>query len=147
MKTKKCIKCTRSIPLDARLCPYCGEILKLDLPAEPKNEQAEMRGEQTLPKKDRKGYAVASLVVGASFFVFLFLAFVANHFFDDSGVFGILTILSPLLSVPGIILGILGLKSSRKRSAITGIMLNSFLFFLLIIYGCLATLLSMNWRG
>lgn len=141
MKTKKCTNCGKLIPVDSRLCPYCGEFLKMDLPVE-------QQGEQALPKKDNKGFAIASLVFGISYFVLVgFLILIRKTFDDVDVVILIITLLNLFLSVPGIVFGIIGLRSKQRGFAIAGLMLNSFIFFMLVLLGCFITFVNLNWRG
>ena len=140
MKTKVCPNCESSIPADAQVCPNCGEVLTADVPA----AQPEPLPS---PKKDRKGFAVASLLLAASFLVFWGLTYIAYPLSDDIGsVFIVLAFFSPLLSIPGFIFGILGLRSSRKGLAIAGIVLNVLLFIVLIFVGIFMYLISLDWR-
>jgi hypothetical protein len=111
--------------MDARLCPYCGEILKVDLPADPKKVLP-------LPQKDRKGFAIASLFPVISFIVSLGLANIINFQNFLSTLFAGFAFLSPFLSVPGIIFGIIGLRSKHKSIAIAGIVTNALLFIWLL---------------
>jgi hypothetical protein len=141
LKTKKCINCGKHIPVDARLCPYCGEILKVDLPVRPQTEVL-------TPQKDRKGFAIVSLVLGTSFLMLAGLYSIFNDISPDlGGAIGTLALFSPFLSVPGIIFGILGIRSKLKALSVAGIVINSIVFFLLVIIGCVITLLSANWLG
>ena len=98
-------------------------------------------------KRDRKGFAVASVFLAASFLVFLALTYIAYPLSDDIGsVFIVLAFFSPLLSIPGFIFGIKGLKSSRKGLAIVGLVLNILLFLVLLLFTIFMYLISLNWR-
>lgn len=140
MKTIKCPNCESSIPADAQVCPNCGEVLTTDVPA----AQPEPLSS---PKKDRKGFALASILLAASFLVFWGLTYIAYSLSDDVGsVFIVLAFFSPLLSIPGIIFGIKGLRSSRKGLAVVGLVLNGLLFLVLLFIGVFMYLISQNWR-
>jgi len=102
-------------------------------------------GEKALLQKDRKGFAVASILLAASFLVFWVLTSITYPISDDiSSVFFILAFFSPLLSIPGFIFGIKGLRSSRKKLAIVGIVLNVLLFLVLIFIGIFMFLITLN---
>ena len=82
-----------------------------------------------------------------SLLVFLFfwvLTYIAYPISDDIGsVFIVLAFFSPLLSIPGFIFGIKGLRSSRKGLAIAGIVFNVLLFLVLIFFGVFMFLISL----
>ena len=70
-------------------------------------------------KKREDWFAISSLIIGAS----------------ELPLTGLLPFLAVFLPIPGIILGVLGLKSEKKTLAIIGIVLSSLFILLLIIVG------------
>jgi RNA polymerase subunit RPABC4/transcription elongation factor Spt4 len=87
-----CTSCGKSIKKDASVCPYCG---------------VQQGGSFNLFTKDKKGFAIASLVLGLC---------------------GMIAWLLPLTGFPvtilGLIMGVLGYKSSKRGMAIAGLILS-----------------------
>jgi RNA polymerase subunit RPABC4/transcription elongation factor Spt4 len=96
-----CSSCGKTIKKDAAMCPYCG---------------VQHGASSQLFTKDKKGFAITSLVLG---------------------IVGCIAWLLPLLGYPvtilGLIMGVVGYKSSKKGMALAGIILSIIGFIATII--------------
>lgn len=129
MKTINCIHCTKNIPEDALLCPYCGKSVMKEFASpmpSPKNIP------QQLAKKNRKGAAITSLILGISIFIIQvsgLLTMLNSRLSNNMRLINVILLLTACfgspLSIIGIILGVLGVRSIQKLIAIAGIVINS----------------------
>ena len=85
-----CTSCGKTVKKEASTCPFCGV----------------SQGITTLVMKDKKGAAIASLVLGINSVWAWFIPLIGFP-----------------VSVVGILMGIVGLKSSKKRLALAGLIL------------------------
>lgn len=129
--SKQCIYCGTDMDDDALFCGECGKkqeseekhptVSQTILEKEPLNNiQPEFKRDKKAERKqDPKHLAILSLIFGI-------ISYPLS-----------LTILIPLVTVPlGIIFGVKGLKSSKKKTSILGLILN-FSFVILIVVGIL----------
>ena len=107
-----CMKCNTPVMAGANACGTCGQVMAVSGGQPPQAPpQAPMNQYQQMPmqrvEKDQKGLAIASLVLG---------------------IVGMVAWIIPLFGFPaamtGLVLGIMGQKSSAKTMAIIGIALS-----------------------
>lgn len=109
-----CRYCGTPFKKDATYCPYCGKGV-FSSEETPVNQSI-----SSLPKKDRSGFAITSLVLGILSLIF-----------------------GPITGIPALIFGIIGIKSTKKNLAIVGIIMSIIFGIVLFILG-LIFLASLN---
>ncbi len=125
MKKNKCTHCNKDIPADSLLCPYCGEKVQKEIipPALPSKQVKSI-----MQKKDHKSAALISISFGIFFFLVMIVWLFTSNTNSDKDLSNIPLLISCFsfpFFITGLILGILGVRSSLKRIAIPGIIFNS----------------------